>query len=140
MRRVVPGFLPAALAGALLLAAADRARADFLACNDSVDVVNLAVGQEEARGFVTRGWWTIGPNRCATVIRGALPRHVYVHAMDVFGQALVDGLAEFCVDERGFEILGAEDCWQRGHIAARFTEIDTGGADRWVLFLGDHGS
>lgn len=126
-------------AAALLLLAAAPARADFIACNDSVDVVNLAVGREEASGFVTRGWWTIGPNRCATVIRGVPPRHVHVHATDVFGQVLLDGAAEFCVDDRGFEITGTEDCWQRGHVTAPFARIDTGGADRWILFLGDHG-
>ena len=117
---------------------AGMARADFVVCNDSFDVVNLAVGQQRGAAFVTRGWWTIGPNRCATVIRELSTRFVYVHATDVFGQMLLPGDVEMCLAESRFEITGIEECWQRGHVAAPFAEVDTGTAARWVLFLGAH--
>ncbi len=124
------------LAPALLLPA--QARADFIVCNDSFDVINVAIGADTGEAFGTRGWWTIGPNRCATLLRGRLDsRYFYVFATDVFGQVLLDGNTEMCVLDGRFEITGTEDCWERGHIAAPFAEIDIGAAQAWTLFLGD---
>ncbi len=129
-------FALAALA--LTLPGLEGARADFYVCNDSFDVVNVAVGDDSGGTIRTRGWWTIGPNRCATVIRGRLDaRFLYVFATDVFGQELLDGDTELCVLDGRFDITGGDDCWERGHIGAPFLEIDTGDIEGWTLFLGD---
>jgi len=132
---------PRSLAAACLLVWAilpDTARANLTICNDSFDVINFAIGLEDAQGFATEGWWTVGPNRCATVRRGALEsRFFYVFASDVFGQPLLEGVVEMCVREGRFNINGIDACWQRGHIAARFAEIDTGAATQYVLVLGN---
>lgn len=132
-RRVALG-----LAAVLLVCGPRPAAADFIVCNDGFDVVNLAIGHQEPAGFVTRGWWTVGPNRCATVIRDLAIRYVYVHATDVFGQMLLEGTETLCLDESRFEIRGTRECWRRGHVAAPFAEVDTGTARRWILFLGSH--
>ncbi len=118
--------------------AATPAQADFAVCNDSFDVLNIAFGHESASGFVTEGWWTVGTNRCAVLLRGTLgTRFFYVYATDVLGQPVLDGTVPLCINERGFRIMGADACWERGHIAAPFVEIDTGAAAGWTLFLGD---
>lgn len=116
------------------------AAAQFAVCNQSYDVVNVAVGEEVDGLFETRGWWTIGTNQCANVIRDELVnRFIYVFAMDVFGQPLLRGSTPMCVampfpPPRG-RIQGIEDCWQNGYREALFFEVDTQAVERWTLFL-----
>ena len=112
------------------------ARAEFAVCNQSFDVVNVAIGQDDGEAFVTEGWWTIGPNQCANVIRDALSsRYIYVYAQDVFGQPVLNGTTQMCTGPRRFVIRGIDECWSRGHAAARFVEVDTQKTSRWTLFL-----
>lgn len=125
-----------------VLLTAPPALAEFAVCNQSLDVVNIAVGEDvttaadPAATFETRGWWTIGPNQCANVIREELTtRYIYVYAQDVIGQPLLTGTTQMCISPRRFTIRGAHDCWSRGHIAAGFIEVDTLNTQRWTLFL-----
>ena len=61
-----------------LLVAGFPARAEFTVCNQTLDVVNLSVGQNVEEVIQTEGWWTIGANRCVDVIREELnSRYVY---------------------------------------------------------------
>lgn len=118
------------------LATAGTARAEFTVCNQTLDVVNLAVGQEIDRSFQTDGWWTVGANQCVNVIREELSnRYIYIYATDVFGQAILSGSTDMCVERRRFTIRGIEECWKNGHIAARFYEVDTLAQARWTFFL-----
>lgn len=113
-----------------------QARAEFTVCNQTLDVVNLAVGEEVDRAFQTDGWWTVGANQCVNVIREELRnRYIYVYATDVFGNPILSGSTDMCVEKRRFTIRGIEECWQRGHIAAAFYEVDTLEQARWTLFL-----
>ena len=112
------------------------ARAEFTVCNQTLDVVNLAVGQEVDRSFQTEGWWTVGANQCVDVIREELGnRYIYIYATDVFGHAILSGSIDMCVEKRRFSIRGIDDCWKNGHIAARFYEVDTLEQVRWTFFL-----
>ncbi len=121
---------------AALFAVPNEARAEFTVCNQTLDVVNLAVGQEVDAAFQTEGWWTIGANQCVNVIREELTnRYIYIYATDVFGHATLTGSTEMCIDRRRFSIRGIDECWQRGHIAARFLEVDTLEQVRWTFFL-----
>lgn len=120
----------------MLLLFPTRAEAEFTVCNQTLDVVNLAVGQEVEGAFQTDGWWTIGANQCVNVIREELTnRFVYVYATDVFGNAILAGTTDMCVERRRFTIRGIEECWLRGHMAARFQEVDTQAQVRWTFFL-----
>jgi uncharacterized membrane protein len=115
---------------------AGSARAEFTVCNQTLDVVNLAVGQEVDQAFQTDGWWTIGANQCVDVIREELSnRYIYVYATDVFGNGMLEGSTDMCIEKRGFTIRGIDRCWQRGHILARFVEVDTQEQLRWTFFL-----
>ena len=127
-----------ALLGALLAAGvgAGPARAQFAVCNQTFDVVNVAVGLFEDEAFRTRGWWTIGPNQCANVLTEPLTaRYIYVFAQDVFGKVVLAGTAPMCVRPGRFEVVGADDCLVRGFIEARFHEVDTQRTERWTFFL-----
>lgn len=130
-------FACAALCGLLLaMSAPGRAHAEFTVCNQTLDVVNLAVGQQSEGSFQTEGWWTVGANQCVNVIREELAnRYIYIYATDVFGNAVLDGSTDMCVERRRFVVRGTDDCWARGQVAARFKEVDTLQQARWTFFL-----
>lgn len=112
------------------------ARAELKLCNQSFDVVNVAFGQKVERGFRTEGWWRVAPNQCATLLPGRLSsRYFYVFATDVFGKAVLQGSVPMCIAPRRFRIDGEQDCLLRGHIEARFVQIDTGREDDWTVFV-----
>ena len=122
--------------GATVLFWAAPADAQFAVCNQTFDVVNVATGMFEDGAFVTRGWWTVGPNQCANVVQKELSaRYVYVFAQDVFGKVILQGSAPMCVAPGRFEIVGDSDCLVRGFIEARFHEVDTQRTERWTFFL-----
>ena len=120
----------------MLVATARPLAAEFAVCNQSFDVVNVAVGQYEDNDFVTRGWWTVGPNQCANVIREALTaRYIYVFAQDVFGKEILQGATPMCIAPNRFTIRGETTCLLRGYLDANFLEVDTQQTERWTLFL-----
>jgi len=120
--------------------AAQPAQAEFAVCNQSFDVVNVAIGLFDREDFVTRGWWTVGPNQCANVIRDELDtRYVYVFAQDVFGNAILNGGTSMCVGPKRFDIQGEADCAVRGFVEVPFVEVDTQRTERWTLFLTPQG-
>lgn len=133
------------LAGALLGCGASLAStaawATFTVCNQTLDVVNVAVGQTIPDPveplWQTEGWWTVGVNQCVNVIRDELVnRFIYIYAVDVFGQPLLRGTTPMCVGSRKFLIRGSDDCWATGNMQAPFYEVDTQKTERWTLFLG----
>jgi len=110
--------------------------ATFAVCNQSFDVVNVSIGQFEDDNFVTRGWWTVGPNQCANTIRDQLTaRYIYVFAQDVFGNEILNGSTPLCIGTERFTIRGDEECLLRGYLSANFIEVDTQQTERWTLFL-----
>jgi uncharacterized membrane protein len=126
----------AGLLGAL--AAATPARAEFSVCNQTLDVVNVAIGHQAGEVFRTEGWWTIGSNQCAEVIREPLAnRYIYVFATDVFGQTLIDGTQPMCIAPKKFTIDNPDSCWQRGYREVKFVEVDTKSQDHWTMFLSE---
>jgi uncharacterized membrane protein len=128
-----------AVAG-MWLAQAAPARAEFEVCNQTLDALNLAIAQANPDGvFVTQGWWIIGANHCANVIREELAnQYIYVYATDVFGQPILPAEVQgydMCVGPKGFEISGTDSCWQRGYMKVHFMEVDTKQQVRWTLYL-----
>lgn len=122
--------------GVTMLCAPTTAAATFAVCNQSFDVVNIAVGQFEDDDFVTRGWWTVGPNQCANTIREELTaRYIYIFAQDVFGNEILSGSTPLCIGPARFTIRGDEECLLRGYLSASFIEVDTQQTERWTLFL-----
>ncbi|WP_276152766.1 MULTISPECIES: DUF1036 domain-containing protein [unclassified Sulfitobacter] len=132
--RNLTGLVVCALGLASLLPA--RAAAQFAVCNQTFDVINVALGAYDRTAFNTSGWWTIGPNQCANVIDDILTaRYFYVFAKDVFGREVLTGATPMCVAPDRFEIRGEGDCLVRGLIEARFHEVDTRKSERWTLFV-----
>lgn len=112
------------------------AHAEFAVCNQSFDVLNVAIGQVHRGGFRTQGWWKIGPNQCSNVIRKPLKaRYIYVFAKDVFGKEVLSGSVPLCVAPDRFVINGEADCLVRGFLPVSFIEVDTQQTERWTLFI-----
>src|SRR6476661_1278089 len=94
-------------AALLVIFSTKSAHAEFTVCNQTLDVVNLAVGQKVDNADQTDGWWTIGANQCVNVIRDELAnRYIYLYATDVFGHAILNGSTEMCIERRRFSIRG----------------------------------
>lgn len=120
----------------VLILASSPAYAGFTVCNQTLDVVNLAIGRQVNDVFTTRGWWTVGTNQCAHVIKEDLDtRYVYIYAEDVFGQPLLSGTTGLCIEASRFETTNTDECWQNREKAAKFLEVDTKSEPNWTLFL-----
>ena len=120
----------------LMASTTTASQAEFTVCNQTLDVVNLSVGQVVDEKIQTEGWWTIGANRCVDVIREELSsRYIYVYATDVFGQSVLEGDADMCIGRKRFVIQDTELCWQRGYKKVRYLEVDTQDTVRWTLFI-----
>ena len=71
--RVQPNFATGVCFGLLdLCAATGSAQADWIVCNRTRVLVNLAVGSNAGADFATEGWWTVTPGSCATPLHGPL--------------------------------------------------------------------
>jgi uncharacterized membrane protein len=74
------------MAGVLMLASVNDAKADFRVCNGTQSLVGGAIGYRTAEGWVTEGWWQIPASSCATLIEGQLEsRYYYLYAEDAGG-------------------------------------------------------
>ncbi|MFN4100585.1 MAG: DUF1036 domain-containing protein [Pararhodobacter sp.] len=117
------------------------AHADFLVCNDTFDVVSLAVGVESDDGDFSEGWWVVAASRCARVLRGGIDGlNVHVYATDIFNRPVLEPApgnrtGDFCVSETRFRIPDRDECWLRGYIAAPFVRIGTDEAPHGILIL-----
>lgn len=133
MTRRLPTVL---LAPAIGLCLSSPASASFTVCNQMLDIANVAIGEGVKDAIETRGWWVVAPNRCADIIPSELKtRYIYVYAVDVRGEVLLQGSVKFCTLPRQFRIKGAQDCWKRGFTTGIFQEVDTRDAQSWTLFL-----
>lgn len=139
------GSGPTAIGGMLLamlpilavaLAVPRPAAAGFRVCNQTLDLLNVAIGRPSGDGFETEGWWVVTANSCASLIRRDLAsRYLYLFVTDVYGQSVVDGDTSMCVGRRKFRITGIEQCWARGFDRAGFKEVDTFDSPDWTVFV-----
>ena len=132
MKAAVACLLGLIIAGASALPAA----ASFRVCNQTLDLLNVAVGTPDDAGFSTEGWWVVTANSCAEIIRQQLSsRYIYLFASNVQGDGVVSGAERMCVGREKFKILGTDDCYLRGYDEADFKEIDTFTAPDWTVFV-----
>ena len=129
-------LLRAVFAATLIWTLPGAAKAGLRLCNQSYDVLNVAIGVPQSQQTITRGWWRVAPNQCANLVRDRLQsRLYYVFAADVFGNEVLSGSIPFCVAPRRFEIDSQQDCLLRGFLDARFIEVDTQEQTNWTIFV-----
>jgi len=127
-----------ALALGASLAFSGPAQADLRVCNQTANVVSVALGYRAERGWMSEGWWQTPPGDCRVLYQGELQRRFYyVHAVDDIGGGAWDGQVFMCTRDETFTIFGVEDCLARGYERTGFFEIDTQNRSDWTLQLND---
>ena len=120
----------------IMLALSCAARADFRVCNTTQEAIGVSIGYRAKAGWMSEGWWVVGPTRCKTIIDGPLSsRFYYLHAEDAKNHGRWDGPINMCVKDSEFTINGVNDCFARGFQKAGFQEIDTGTQTSWMVQL-----
>ena len=115
---------------------ATPALADLRVCNQTRNPVNIALGYRAERGWQSEGWWSAGPDECATVYLGDLnSRFYYIYAADDVVGGAWDGTVFMCTRDQVFTIFGVEDCLARGYDRTGFFEVDTQNRTDWTLEL-----
>lgn len=116
------------------------APAGYTACNDTSDVLLVALGQIERAKPVSRGWWTVQPGACARAVTTPLKTDaVYLLAQKKGGTTLVSGPRKFCTTPVIFEIRGAENCATRGLVESGFALTPTKGVAGYIAHIGPGG-
>ena len=137
-RRFVLTSLVAFMATLFMIATPNDARAEFRVCNDSPNLVGVAIGYRGKDGWVTEGWWQVPASTCRTLIEGELQsRYYYLYAEDSARGGRWTGDVNMCVAENEFKIVGVQDCYARGFQRMGFKEYDTGRQGSWMVQLSD---
>jgi uncharacterized membrane protein len=116
------------------------APAGYTVCNETRDVLQVALGMMEGGKPLSRGWWTVQPGACAKAI--TTPLHsdaAYLLALRKNGSAVVGGAAHFCTTSAAFEIRGAENCVTRGLSDAGFAATPVKGVSGYVAHISPAG-
>lgn len=134
--------LTGAVFALLALAHAAPARADFIACTETVEPLQVALGYwTPDREWISQGWWTVPGSGCRTLLTGDLNRrYYYLHATDQSGRiawksSREAGGSPFCVAEdvyllvmRDFVYRNRTDCGGDDYDEVWFIEVDIGNA------------
>jgi uncharacterized membrane protein len=109
-------------------------------CNDSRDVLLVALGQLDGGKAVSRGWWTVAQGACARAVTTPLASDaVYLLAQRKSGGTLVGGGQRFCTTAVPFEIQGNTNCVGRGLTESGFAPTQTRGLSGYVAHIGPVG-
>jgi uncharacterized membrane protein len=121
---------------ASLLFGTGPARADLRVCNETSNMVSVAMGYRAERGWMSEGWWQAPPGDCRVLYQGNLSRRFYyLYAVDDIGGGAWQGQVFMCTRDETFTIFGVEDCLARGYERTGFFEIDTQNRTDWTLQL-----
>jgi len=126
----------AAIALAGLVLSPSTARADLKLCNKTANLVGVALGYKDQKGWASEGWWNVDPNVCQTLLEGPLiARYYYIFAIDYKEGGSWGGTAKLCTREKLFTIRGIKDCEKRNAKRTGFYEVDTGEELDWSISI-----
>jgi uncharacterized membrane protein len=117
----------------------DAAPAGYTVCNDTEKPVFAALGEQDGKGFVSRGWWMVAAGSCAKTVTDSLSGQKIYLRVERSKTALVQGPETFCVADIEFEIHGRGNCAARGLREAGFLATNTGGAPGFAAHVSDKG-
>ncbi len=93
-------------------------------CNKTTMPVWTAYGRRKAKAWESRGWWSIAPGACTSLISGLLAdKEIYFYAGLVQNNAehpLASAREKFCVSDILFAIDGRRKCTDRGYYERNF--------------------
>jgi uncharacterized membrane protein len=120
----------------LMAIAGTPAKADLKLCNNTASKVGVAIGYKDKEGWASEGWWTAEPQKCLTLLKGALiARYYYVYAVDKEKGGSWGGKSQICIKDKIFTIRGIDNCTDRGFQKQGFFEVDTGEEADWTVSL-----
>jgi len=114
-------------------AARTAAPAGYTVCNETREMLLVALGEVPRGRSVSRGWWTVQAGACARAITTPLAANdIFLLAQRGNGQAVVAGPQKFCTTPSAFEIQGAGNCATRGYAESGFARTDTRGRSGYI--------
>jgi uncharacterized membrane protein len=116
------------------------APAGYTVCNDTQDVLLVALGQRDRGKALSRGWWTVAGGACARALTMPLASDkVWLLAQRKSGGTLVGGAQRFCTTAVPFEIQGNSNCAARGLAESGFAPTETKGLSGYIARIGPAG-
>jgi uncharacterized membrane protein len=113
-------------------------------CNDTPHKVMAAVGTDDGKTVISRGWYRIEPGKCLHPDVVGQPKQIFsfAEAVDADNRAVKfkdkplkwGGATPLCTRESKFEINEQGDCGTRGLAATGFTAVDMSSGGKTLRF------
>jgi uncharacterized membrane protein len=113
-------------------------------CNDTPHKIMAAVGTDDGKSVVSRGWYRIDPGKCLHPDVVGQPRRIFsfAEAVDAENRALKfkdkplnwGGAIQLCTRENKFETNEQGDCGTRGFAATGFAAVDMSSGGKTLRF------
>jgi uncharacterized membrane protein len=113
-------------------------------CNDTAHKVMAAIGADDGKSAVSRGWYSIDPGKCLHPDITGQPKQVYsfAEAVDADNRTIKlkdkplnwGGTKQLCTRESKFETNEQSDCASRGFTATGFAVVDMAGGGKTLRF------
>ena len=113
-------------------------------CNDTPHKIMAAVGTDDGKTVISRGWYRIEPGKCLHPDIVGQPRQIFsfAEAVDADNRAIKfkdkplnwGGATQLCTRESKFEINEQGDCGTRGLAATGFAAVDMSSGGKTLRF------
>jgi uncharacterized membrane protein len=113
-------------------------------CNDTPHKIMAAVGTDDGKSVISRGWYRIEPGKCLHPDVTGQPRQIFsfAEAVDADNRAIRfrdkplnwGGGTQLCTRESKFEINEQGDCGTRGLAATGFAAVDMSSGGKTLRF------
>jgi uncharacterized membrane protein len=113
-------------------------------CNDTPHKIMAAVGTDDGKTVISRGWYRIDPGKCLHPDVTGQPKQIFSFAevVDADNRALKfkdrplnwGGTTQLCTRESKFEINEQGDCGTRGLVAIGFAAVDMSSGGKTLRF------
>ena len=99
-------------------------------CNESQHTQAISIAYQKGDSFISRGWWNVEPGECNKPLKDALQFRYYYYRAEVSAGDFNGEGYSFCTSPDAYDIIGDENCADRGYVSEDFAEIDTGESAR----------
>ena len=116
---------------------AKPAEAQFILCNKTASAkIFSSVGYKEGERWISRGWFPIDKDQCATILTQALTGRYYYIFAESEGRKQTWGSStnefRFCVVRPEPFTIYTRDCTARNYQSESFVQVDTGNSTKWT--------
>jgi len=113
-------------------------------CNDTPHKIMAAVGTDDGKTVISRGWYRIDPGKCLHPDVTGQPKQIFSFAEAVDGENRAvkfkdkalnwGGTTQLCTRENKFETNEQGDCGNRGFAATGFAAVDMSSGGKTLRF------